>query len=106
MEVKSAARPICATYADLERAVEDGRFRRDLFRITVITEARNELSHHNLIRERQKVVTACERTLDYLNLHLQSLDQDLQSQSYARPSFSVSREQRHRACRPVAARPS
>jgi DNA-binding NtrC family response regulator len=36
--IKSGARIICATNADLERAVEDGRFRRDLFyRINVIS---------------------------------------------------------------------
>lgn len=67
----------------------------------VILEARNELYHHNPIRERQKVVTACESTLDYLNLHLGSLDDDLHFQTYPRPNFAVVCEPRHRSCRPA-----
>jgi hypothetical protein len=65
----------------------------------IVLDARNELHHHNPIRERQKVVTACESILDYLNLHLGSLDQDLRSQSYPRPNFSVAVAHRHRVCR-------
>lgn len=68
--------------------------------LKIMLEARNELYHHNPIKERQKVVTACELVLDYLDLHLGSLDQDLQSITYTRPTFSVTRARRHRACRP------
>ena len=68
--------------------------------LKIIMDARNELYHHNPIKERQKVVTACEKVLDYLDLHLGSLDQDLQVLTYTRPTFAVTRSDRHRACRP------
>lgn len=69
----------------------------------IIRDARNELHHHNPIRERQKVVSACEMLLDYLNYHLESLDRDIRTQQYGRPSFSVKCEARHMVCRPATA---
>lgn len=69
----------------------------------IILDARNELHHHNPIRERQKVVSACERLLNYLNYHLESLDMDIRTRQDWRPNFSVKCEARHMVCRPVIA---
>jgi len=61
----------------------------------VIKEARNELYHSNPIKDRTKVVGACERILNCLNVHLGDYDADLGAAQYVRVAATVARAPRH-----------
>lgn len=61
----------------------------------VIKEARNELYHSNPIKDRTKVVGACERILNGLNVHLGDYDTDLATIRHVRVPPTVPRSPRH-----------
>ncbi|QEE41847.1 MULTISPECIES: hypothetical protein [unclassified Methylobacterium] len=61
----------------------------------VIKEARNELYHSNPITDRTKVVGACERILNGLNVHLGDYDTDLATIRHVRVPPTVPRSPRH-----------
>ncbi|MCJ2065988.1 hypothetical protein MKK63_25250 [Methylobacterium sp. J-088] len=61
----------------------------------IIKDARNELYHSNPIRDRKKVVEACERILNGLNVHLGDYDADLGAARYVRVPPTVLRGTRH-----------
>lgn len=73
------------------------KFNRKTFEDTmrVIKEARNELYHSNPIKDRTKVVEACERLLNGLNVHLGDYDVDLAAAQYVRVPPTVVRGARH-----------
>lgn len=72
-------------------------FSKTLFMDTmrVIKETRNELFHSNPIKDRKKIVEACERILNGLQFHLGNYDDDLGSTQYVRVPASVTRAPRH-----------
>ncbi|MBY5690351.1 hypothetical protein HFO41_16185 [Rhizobium leguminosarum] len=61
----------------------------------VIKETRNELFHSNPIKDRKKIVEACERILDGLQFHLGDYDTDLGAATYVRVPSTVLRQPRH-----------
>ncbi len=61
----------------------------------VIKNARNEIYHSNPISNRTKVVEACERLLDGLNVHLGDYDTDLGAAQARRVPATVNRAARH-----------
>lgn len=61
----------------------------------LIKDARNELFHSNPIKNRARVVEACERILDALDVHLGDLAADLAAVSYVPIAPSVARTARH-----------
>lgn len=61
----------------------------------VVKDARNELYHSNPIKDRTKVVEACERLLNGLNVHLGDYDTDLGASQYVRVPPTVARLTRH-----------
>lgn len=72
-------------------------FTKTLFNDTmrVIKETRNELFHSNPIKDRKKVVEACERILNGLQFHLGDYDADLGASQYVRVPASTMRAGRH-----------
>ena len=72
-------------------------FTKTLFNDTmrVIKETRNELFHSNPIKDRKKIVEACERILNGLQFHLGDYDHDLGTTQYVRVPPSVARAPRH-----------
>ncbi|MGV1856009.1 hypothetical protein [Rhizobium rhizogenes] len=72
-------------------------FTKTLFNDTmrVIKETRNELFHSNPIKDRKKIVEACERILNGLQFHLGDYDHDLGATQYVRVPPSVARTPRH-----------
>ena len=62
----------------------------------LIKDARNEIYHSNPIKNRVKVVEACERLLDGLNFHLGDYDADLAATKMVRVPPKVRRAHRHR----------
>jgi len=61
----------------------------------VIKETRNELFHSNPIKDRKKIVEACERILNGLQFHLGDYDHDLGAAQYVRVPTTVARTPRH-----------
>lgn len=61
----------------------------------VIKDARNEIFHSNPIKNRSKVVEACERILNGLNFHLGDFDADLGAAQAGRAVPTVLRTARH-----------
>lgn len=53
-------------------------------RLRVIKKTRNELFHSNPIKDRKKIVEACERMLNGLQFHLGDYDHDLGAAQYVR----------------------
>lgn len=63
--------------------------------LRVIKETRNELFHSNPIKDRKKVVEACERILNALQFHLGDYDADLGAAQCSQIPPTVNRAQRH-----------
>ncbi|ULJ82801.1 hypothetical protein MF410_35760 (plasmid) [Rhizobium sp. C104] len=61
----------------------------------IIKDTRNELFHSNPIKDRKKIVEACERILNGLQFHLGDYDHDLSVAQYVRVPSSVARTHRH-----------
>ncbi|MCE4224621.1 hypothetical protein HCU64_12720 [Methylobacterium sp. C25] len=61
----------------------------------VIKDARNEIFHSNPIRNRTKVIEACERILNGLGIHLGDYDADLGAAQAGRATPKVARTDRH-----------
>ena len=61
----------------------------------VINETRIELFHSNPIKDRKKIVEACERILNGLQFHLGDYDHDLGTAQYVRVPATVARAPRH-----------
>jgi hypothetical protein len=61
----------------------------------VIKETRNELFHSNPIKDRKKIVEACERILNGLQFHLGDYDFDLGAATYVRVPPTILRQARH-----------
>ncbi|EJL50524.1 hypothetical protein PMI09_05021 [Rhizobium sp. CF122] len=57
----------------------------------VIKETRNELFHSNPIKDRKKIIEACERILSGLQFHLGDYDHDLGAAQYVRVPATVAR---------------
>ncbi|MBB4170712.1 hypothetical protein [Rhizobium sp. BK538] len=72
-------------------------FTKTLFNDTmrVIKETRNELFHSNPIKDRKKIIEACERILSGLQFHLGDYDHDLGAAQYVRVPGTVARAPRH-----------
>lgn len=63
--------------------------------LRVIKDTRNELFHSNPIKDRKKIVEACERILNGLQFHFGDYDHDLGAAQYVRVPSTIIRAARH-----------
>ncbi len=85
-------RPMFASDAELGFAFTKTMF---VDTMRVIKETRNELFHSNPIKDRKKIVEACERILNGLQFHLGDYDSDLGVSTYVRIPATIARAPRH-----------